>query len=114
VGIGVADVSTRRLIEKLDLGAMYTNAITATILGPAKLPVVMNSDKEAIAVALKTCNRITPDTVRIVRIINTLELHRIWVSPALLEDVKNNKNLSVDGGKSAMLFDSSGRIQAAG
>ncbi len=113
VGIGLADVSTRRFIEKIDLGAIYTNAITATILDPAKLPLIMNSDKEAIAVALKTCNRITPDTVRIVRIINTLELHRIWISPALLEDVDKNDNLSVDGRKSAMSFDISGRIQAA-
>ena len=68
----LADVSTRRCVEK-----MYTNAITATILEPAKLPMIMPSDREAIAVALKTCNRMTPESARMVRIKNTLELHRV-------------------------------------
>ena len=114
VGIGLADITTRRVMEKIDLGAMYTNAITATILDPAKLPLIMNSDKEAIAVALKTCNRITPETARIVRIKNTLELHRVWISPALLEAVKDNENLSIAGAEAAMLFDASGRLLPAG
>jgi hypothetical protein len=113
VGIGLADVSTRHFLKKIDLGAIYTNAITATILNPAKLPLIMNNDKEAIAVALKTCNRITPDTVRIVRIKNTLELHRIWISPSMLEDMENNENLKVDGDESPIEFDISGRILAA-
>jgi|TARA_B110000091_G_scaffold89236_1_gene97875 hypothetical protein len=110
VGVGLADVSTRHFLKKIDLGATYTNAITATILNPAKLPLIMNNDKEAIAVALKTCNRITPDTVRIVRIKNTLELHRIWISPSMLEDMENNENLKVDGDESPMEFDEFGQI----
>ena len=113
VGIGLADITTRRFVEKIDLGAIYTNAITATILDPAKLPVIMNSDKEAIAIALKTCNRVTPDSVRVVRIINTLELHRIWVSPALSEEVDKNENLSVAGAEAPMSFDVSGRLLPA-
>lgn len=114
VGIGLADVSTRRLLEKLDLGAIYTNAITATILNPAKLPVIMNNDREAIALALKTCNRMTPETARIVRIKNTLELHRVWVSPALLEEVSQHESLAVVGDEAAMSFDASGRLLSAG
>lgn len=110
VGIGLADVSTRGCIEKIDLGAVYTNAITATILNPAKLPLIMNSDRDALAVALKTCNRITPETARIVRIKNTLELHRVWVSPSLLEVVEPHENLSIAGDEKPMPFDSSGRL----
>jgi hypothetical protein len=113
VGIGLADVSTRHFLKKIDLCAIYTNAITATILDPAKLPLIMNNDKEAIAVALKTCNRIAPETVRIVRIKNTLELHRIWVSPSMLKDMENNENLRVDGDESPMEFDESGQILPA-
>ena len=48
VGIGVADVTTRACVAKIDLGAMYTIAITATILSPAKLPVILNTDQDAI------------------------------------------------------------------
>lgn len=110
VGIGLADVSTRRCIEKIDLGAVYTNAITATILDPAKLPVIMNTDRDALAIALKTCNRITKATARIVRIKNTLELHQIQVSPSLLEEVGNNENLSVAGIEEPMSFSDAGRL----
>ena len=110
VGIGLAYISTRSCIEKIDLGAVYTNAITATILDPAKLPIILNSDRDAVSVALKTCNRITPETARVVRIKNTLELHRIWVSPAMLDEVDNNENITKAGEESPMAFDSSGRI----
>jgi hypothetical protein len=52
VGIGSADLSTRRCVEKIDLGAMYTNAFSANILNPAKLPMVLNNDHDALCVAL--------------------------------------------------------------
>ena len=73
----------------------------------------MNSDREAIAVALKTCNRITPKSVRIARIKNTLELHRIWVSEGLIEEVKHNPNQSVMGESSPMRFDTAGKLLSA-
>ncbi len=112
VGIGSADLSTRQCVEKIDLGAVYTNAITATILNPAKLPMVLNSDHDAMVVALKTCNLTTPETARIVRIKNTLEIHRIWVSPALLPHVKASDRLSVAGPERPLVFDATGRLQA--
>ncbi len=113
VGIGLADVSTRALLNKIDIGAMYTNAITATILAPAKLPLIMNTEREALAVALKTCNQITPDSVRVIRIKNTLELHKVWVSPALLHEVSRNPNLTVTGEEAPISFDASGHLLPA-
>ena len=110
VGIGSADLSTRRCVEKIDLGAMYTNAITATILNPAKLPMVLNNDHDALCVALKTCNRTTPKSAKIVRIKNTLEVHQLWVSPALLDFVNAAENLSVNGDAQAMCFDTAGYL----
>ncbi len=110
VGIGIADVSTRRCVGKIDLGAMYTNAIAATVLKPAKLPVILNNDRDAICVAMKTCNMVTPESVRIVRIRNTLQLHRIWVSPAMLDVVSKNRALSIAGEPVPMQFDSAGSL----
>lgn len=110
VGIGSADITTRGCVEKIDLGAMYTNAITATILNPAKLPMILNSDHDALCVAFKTCNLVTPETIKVVRIQNTLELHRIWVSPALLDLVQSHRDLSVAGNPAPMSFDPEGRL----
>lgn len=110
VGIGSADITTRRVVEMISLGAMYTNAITATILNPAKLPMILNNDHDALCVALKTCNLVTPETVKVVRIKNTLEIHRIWVSPALIEHVQAHDCLTVEGEATAIQFDSIGRL----
>ncbi len=110
VGIGSADFSTRRCVEKIDLGAVYTNAITATIVNPAKLPMVLNSDHDALVVAARTCNLTTPQNIKIVRIKNTLEVHEVRVSPALLREVEENEALSIAGEAAAMVFDKNGRL----
>ena len=111
VGIGIADVTTLACVRKIDLSAMYTNAITATILAPARLPMILNTDHDAIGIAVRTCNGTTPSTARIVRIRNTLELHRIWVSPALLDEVSADPKLAIAGAEAPMQFDGSGALR---
>ncbi len=110
VGIGCADFSTRQCVEKVDIGAMYTNAITATTIMPAKLPIIMEGDRKAIAAAIRSCSMVTPDSARIVRIKNTLEVHNIFVSPALSEYVERHENMDRLGPEAAMEFDISGRL----
>jgi len=94
-GIGMSDISTAECVNKIDLGVMYTNSITATILGPSKLPVIMNNDREAIIIAIKTCNRINLKKPKIVRISNTLALDEIEVSEAYYEDINHRKDLRI-------------------
>lgn len=95
VGIGMADFTVKRLVNKLDFGAMYTNALTATILGPAKLPLVMENDRQAISIAIASCNNINQLEPRIVRIKNTLELNDIFVSEKLLSEIKNKEDIFI-------------------
>ncbi|MCG8482985.1 MAG: hypothetical protein MJA31_06715, partial [Clostridia bacterium] len=47
-GIGMADLTTKRVVDKIDFIAMYTNSITAAILGPSRLPVVLNNEKDCM------------------------------------------------------------------
>ena len=105
VGIGMADITTLRCVNQIDFNAMYTNAVTATILDPAKIPLVMNDDREALALALRTCNRVTPQSARVVRIKNTMDLNRILVSESCLPDVIANKDLSVISSPKSLVFD---------
>ena len=53
-GMGMFDATTRRLFDKLDLRLTYPNAITCTELKVAKIPMVMECDRDCIAVVLKT------------------------------------------------------------
>ncbi|MGD8477025.1 MAG: hypothetical protein PVI98_07750, partial [Burkholderiales bacterium] len=87
-GIGGADVITMRLYRDMDVGATYANVITSMSLGGAAIPIIMNSDKDAIALAVKTVVRVKPENCRIVRIRNTLNLAEIEVSEPMLAEVK--------------------------
>ncbi|HZG85925.1 lactate racemase domain-containing protein [Paenibacillus sp.] len=109
-GIGMCDISTTKCVSKIDLGVMYTNAITATILAPAKLPVMMNNDREAIVLAVKTCNRIDPAKPKIVRIKNTLEMDVIEVSETYLDSIRHRTDLTVISEPYEFPFDADGNL----
>lgn len=110
VGMGMADAAPKRLLEQVDLEVTYPNAITSTVLEPVKIPPIMENDKEAIQLCLRTANEIDKENPRIIRIANTLELEHIMVSEAMLEEVKNNPNLLVQGEAFEMEFDENGNL----
>ena len=86
-GLGSADVITMRLFKELDVASTYANVITSMNLDGGAIPIVMNNDHDAIALAVKTVVRVKPEDCRIVRIRNTLHLGEIEVSNALLAEV---------------------------
>ena len=94
-GLGMADVVTERLAGSMDRPATYLNALTSTTPAPVKTPMVMPTDEMAVAAALTMCAGVEPRNARLVRIENTLKLGKIWVSEALLQEVKANERLEV-------------------
>ena len=110
LGIGMADVTTRRCAESLDLGAMYTNVFTARIMDGAKIPPVLANDREALCVAIKTCNRVVPERARVVRIKNTKSLHRIWLSEPYLAEIAGRDDIVPLGEPEPMRFDAEGYL----
>ena len=87
-GIGSADVITMRLYKELDVPSTYANIITSMNLDGGAIPIIMNNDHDAIALAVKTVVRVKPADCRIVRIRNTLQLGEIEVSQALIDEVQ--------------------------
>ncbi|MBV9359439.1 MAG: DUF2088 domain-containing protein [Chloroflexi bacterium] len=108
LGVGIADFTTRRLYEKLDLPSMYLNGLTSNALGAIKIPVVLHSDAEAIGVALHTVNQ--GREARLVAIRNTLELEELWVSEALLPEIRADARLQVVTEPVEPPFDQHGRL----
>jgi len=107
-GIGLCDVTTRRIYEKTDFEVMYKNVITGKGSLSARFPMVMESDQEAICVALLTCLK-NPVEADMAIIRNTLQLEYFLVSETivplcLLEGAK------IAGDKFALLFDSAGSL----
>ena len=94
-GVGLADVITRTLFDAIDLQATYTNVITSTYLDGAAIPIVMETEREAIQLAVRAVPRVKPEDVRLVRIKDTLSLGEIVVSHALLDEVRQHPSMEV-------------------
>ena len=109
-GMGAADVVTERLAAKVDRPPTYLNALTSTTPFPVKLPMVMPTDRMAIAAALFMCAGVSPPEARLVRIQNTLRLRRMWVSEALLRETEGDERLKVLEGPRAIRFDADGSV----
>lgn len=108
LGVGLADLTTRRLFEKIDLGAMNQNVRTSTFLERAKIPMVLDSDEEALEVAMRCNWGVLPEDTRFVRIPNTLELRHVYLSENLLEEALQNDNVEVVEQAHEMEFDQEG------
>ena len=89
-GMGAADCITRRLFEELDLSAIYPNSITSTSLGFSKIPLIMETDKEALQLCVRTCNGIDTKNARIIRIKDTLSLSEFEISENLIPELPQN------------------------
>lgn len=113
LGVGLADFATSRLVGRLDLAAMYANALTSTAVVPVRIPATLDTEREAIQAAVKTCGAADRSRVRLVRVRNTLHLGDLFVSEALLEEARANPAITVRGEPQPMRFDGGGRLQNA-
>jgi hypothetical protein len=109
-GIGVADVTTKKLVDSIDLDYTYVNAITSGILPTARIPIHMPTDREAILLALKTCPRVKHPESRIVWIKNTLSLENIYASEPMLPEIQRQPQLEITGDPRPIPFDEKGNL----
>jgi hypothetical protein len=94
IGLGLADLTTKKAVDKTDFHSTFINCLTSCWPEVGKIPVFLPNDRDAILTALRVCGPIDPEKAKVVRIRNTLELDRIWISESLLELVKSDKALS--------------------
>jgi hypothetical protein len=109
-GLGAADVVTEGLVSGMDRSSTYMNALTSTTPVPVKIPMVMPTDRMAVAAALTMCAGVKPSGARLVRVQNTLKLRRLWVSEALLEEVEKDGRVRIVEGPQPMRFDERGAL----
>lgn len=92
-GVGTADFTTQRLVDKMDREVTYANGLTSTVCAPTKIATTLANDKDAIKAAIKTCNILDFTKVKMVRIKNTLEIAEIEVSEALIDHVTQHPDM---------------------
>lgn len=109
-GVGTADFTTQRLVDKMDKEGTYANGLTSTVVAPTKIATTLPTDKQAIQAAIKTCNILDFRNVKLVRIKNTLVLSEIEVSEPLLEYVKQHPNMEVSSDLYEIPFNENGDL----
>ena len=108
-GLGVADTTTRRVVDALDREAMYINGLTSRVAVSGRIPLYFDNDREAICAAVKLTGKTDPAQLRIVRIPNTMELETIQVSGALAEEARK-LGLDLLGSAAPIPFDEKGDL----
>jgi hypothetical protein len=89
-GVGLADLTTLRLFERIDWKAMNENVLTSTFLERAKVPMVRAHDREAVEAAVRCNWGVAPEDTRLVRVPNTLHLEYADVAEPLMAEAEAN------------------------
>ncbi len=110
IGLGRADFTTQRAFDSFDFEQTYPNALTSRVLAPSRIPIVLASDRLAIAAAIKTCIAVEPAQTRFVRVKNSLDVECVYVSENLLEEALASGRATALGGAAPIAFDERGNI----
>ncbi|HSR11552.1 MAG TPA: lactate racemase domain-containing protein [Thermodesulfobacteriota bacterium] len=110
IGIGFADYTTKRLVEKIDPVPTRINSITG--MGPecGRIPIAYDRDRDALQDAFDNSGVLDPKELRLVWIKNTLELEYLWAAESMLSEVKKNPNLEVVAPPQEITFDPKGNM----
>jgi hypothetical protein len=109
-GIGIADYTHTRLVNKTDFDSTYINCLTGDNPKAAAIPVHYNTDSKVLDVALKTVGYVQPENARVIRIRHTLDLKEIMVSEAYQADMKGRDDLEIIEPVKEMSFGEDGNL----
>ena len=84
---------------------MNQNILTSTFVERAKVPMILNNDREALEAAMRCNWGVAPEETRFVRIPNTLELRHVYLSENLVEEALEVGNVEVVEEAAALQFD---------
>lgn len=111
VGIGFADYTTSRVLEKFSFEQTYQQALLSGLSAAAvKIPMVLKNDKLAIQAAIQGSGRRFPGQLRLARIKNTASLGTIYLSPALYTEIRDDSRFVTDGYPSELAFGANGNL----
>lgn len=99
IGVGLADIITRKLFNKIDFQKTYKNVSTSSFLERGKIPFVAENDLEAFCLALRNCGSIKTGKERIIRIKDTRHLDELYVSDTIFHEIKDNPRIETRGEK---------------
>lgn len=93
IALNAADFITRHVFDQIDLKATYRNSMACCNPVSGQIPIIAETEKDAIEMAVASCRDINFSKPRIIRIKNTLALSEMQISEGLIEDAKNDSSI---------------------
>ncbi len=97
VGLGMADVVTDRLVNRIDWKPTRINSLTANTPAAIRIPVHFPTDRECIEAFAPTVGKLDVTGVTYAWIRNSMELTRLGLSENLRDAVEKNARLEIEG-----------------
>jgi hypothetical protein len=109
-GIGMADYTTKHLVDKIDYPSTRINCLTGMSPEYARVPIFFEEDREALSMAHENSGVLDPKDLRILWIKNTLELEYLYASQDLLKEARSNPRLEILSEPLEFPFDKKGNL----
>ena len=109
-GIGLADVITRRLYDKMKLEMTYPTAVTNTFLHLMKIPMIMDNDREALQLALISCTEGDRKNRKVIHVEDTAHIEYLEISETMLAEAKDNPYIEILSEPYELKFDKEGNL----
>jgi hypothetical protein len=110
VGLGMADVISDRLLNKIDWNPTRINSLTASTPAAIRTPVHFPTDRECLERIAPTVGKFDMSQVTIGWFKNSLELGNMALSENLRPQIESNPLLEVVGQAQEFPFDSHGNL----
>lgn len=96
LGIGMADVTTERLVRHIDWEPTRINALSSGIPSRIRVPACFPADRESLNWIAATAGRLDAAQVTFGWIRNTLDLDRLAISPNLRARVESQPHVDIE------------------
>jgi hypothetical protein len=107
-GIGIADFLLKRAVDKVDPVKTYMNLITAKSPAGGRLAIGLESDRQALYLAIASALNITTEQAKIVRIESSKNVQEMWVSEPMLPQLAGDGRFEVISDFHPIPFDADG------
>lgn len=114
VGIGLSDVISDRLYNKVDFEPTWINSLTASSLTASYVPLHFADDRTCIEKIAPTCGKLDVSEVTIAWIRNTMDINELMISENLLDEVRRNPEVEILGAAGEIEYDADGNLVVVG
>ncbi|MCL4852770.1 MAG: DUF2088 domain-containing protein [Bryobacteraceae bacterium] len=110
VGLGMADIVTDRLVNRIDWKPTHINSLTASTPAAIRTPIHFPTDRECLERIWPTVGKFSVQDVTFGWMRNTMELGVFAFSSNLLDEIRSNPMLEIVAGPVDLTFDASGNL----